>query len=388
MNICYVNPTNNIRRPIAELSNILAQEGHNITVMYPESTTCPTKNWVANEAIKTGQIKVIPIKSWYFAPLRYSFPNLFQLIKETKKIYKNNHKVHIWEYYYPLSIVPVLSTLFSQKKKRKTILTTDGFVGYSYLPKEPRWLVPAFKIYTQCFARFLFKIPKTLTTYGKAMVHYAKKAGFELKKLNIISTGIHLERFQNINSGKVEELRKEFGVKDEKIILYVGMLTERKGIETVIKISQKLMQEGFNLKTLIVGDAHGENKYQELVQEEYKSKIIFTGGRKEIPEFMKLADVLLLPSEGEGLPGVVMEAMASGLPVVATKEGCTSDLIEDAEEGYLVKMNNRKEGYYLALKTILDNSQLRQEFAEKALTKIKQFEWKVVKEKYKKLYST
>ena len=82
MKICYINPTNNIRRPIAELANILTQEGHQISVMYPESKDCPTKNWIANEAIKNEKIRAIPIKSWYFAPLRYSFPNLSQLLKE------------------------------------------------------------------------------------------------------------------------------------------------------------------------------------------------------------------------------------------------------------------------------------------------------------------
>ena len=54
--------------------------------------------------------------------------------------------------------------------KNKTILTTDGFVGYSYKPKEPKWLVPAFKLYTRLFARFLFKIPHQITTYGTPMI--------------------------------------------------------------------------------------------------------------------------------------------------------------------------------------------------------------------------
>jgi len=80
------------------------------------------------------------------------------------------------------------------------------------------------------------------------------------------------------------------------------MLTERKGIDKVIKVSQQLLDKGLNVKTILVGDAHGENPYTKKIRQEYKNKIIFAGGRKEIPEFMKIADVLLLPSEGEGLP--------------------------------------------------------------------------------------
>ncbi len=376
MNICYINPTNNIRRPIAELSNILSEKGHNITILYPESNKCPTKNWVANDAIKNGKIKLIPIKSYYFAPLRYSFPNILQLIKETRKVFKQNHKIHIWEYFYPLSIIPILYSTFSRRKRKKTILTTDGFVGYSYKPKEPRWLVPAFKLYTNLFARFLFKIPKTMTTYGNPMIPYAKKAKVPLKKLRVLPTGIHLERFQNINQDKITKLKEEFCVKeDEKIIIFVGMLTERKGVDKVIKISQRLLSENYNIKTLIVGDAHGENIYEKLVNEKYKDKIIFVGGRKDIPEFMSLADVLLLPSEGEGLPGVVMEAMASGLPVVATNEGCTPDLIDD--------LPRTDEEYYLSVKKILLE---KINTIQKNMDKIKNFEWEIVAKKYENLY--
>jgi len=385
MKICYINPTNNIRRPIAELSNLLAEQGHEITVMYPSSKECPTKNWVANDTIKNGKVKLLPIKSWYFAPLRYSFPNLIDLCKATKKVYKENQKIHIWEYYYPISIVPLLyAFLKGPQKKKRTILTTDGFVGYSYKPKDPWWLVPAFKIYTQLFARFLFKIPGTITTYGNPMIPYAKKAGVPINKLRIIPTGIHLDRFQNIDVNVVEKLKKEFRIKDEKVILYAGMLTERKGIRKVIKISSQLLDEGYNIKTLLVGDAHGENMYAKLVRPKYKNQIIFTGGRKEIPAFMKLADVLLLPSEGEGLPGVVMEAMASGLPVVATNEGCTSDLIEDGVEGFLVELGDK--GYYKCVKQIFDNENLKINFMKNEKKKIIKFSWKNVKEKYISIY--
>lgn len=379
MKICYINPTNNIRRPIAELSEILANEGYQVSVMFPLSADCPTKNWVANDRIEKNQIIRFPVKSWYFPPLRYSFPNIVALWRTTQKIFKENDKVHIWEYYYPLSVFPLLYALLTGNRK-KVILTTDGFVGYSYKPKEPRWLTPVFKMYTQLFARFLFKIPKTMTTYGKAMLPYAKKAGVPLHRLKVIPTGIHLSRFQNISEEKVDALKTEFEIKDEKVILFVGMLTERKGTDKVVAISTALLDEGLNIKTLIVGDAHGENRFQKLVPEKHKDKIIFTGGRKDIPEFMKLAQVLLLPSEGEGLPGVVMEAMASGLPVVATDEGCTPDLIEDGKEGYLVPRGDIKEYSRVIQKIIGKESNL------KGKEKIGRFSWENIQKKYIALY--
>ncbi|MBS3165852.1 glycosyltransferase family 4 protein [Candidatus Woesearchaeota archaeon] len=397
MNICYVNPTNNIRRPIAELANILATQGHTISIMYPSSQDCPTDNWVANQAIKNPKIKTIPIKSWYFAPLRYSLPNPIHLFQECKKALKENDKIHVWEYYYPLSIMLVLLSAFNKQNRKKVILTTDGFVGYSYKPKEPKWLVPAFKVYTNLFARLLFKIPSTLTTYGNPMLPHAQKAGMPLHKLKVLSTGIHLQRFEKVDKDKTESIRKEFNLennnnnnnkteeknnKNQKVLLYIGMLTERKRVHKVIEVSQALLEQGMNLKTILVGDAHGENIYTKLIKPEHQHNIIFAGGRKEIAEFMQIADALLLPSEGEGLPGVVMEAMASGLPVVATDEGCTPDLVTSGKEGFLVNDDN----YLTPVKELLTNPQLNQQMRLAAREKIAQFSWDKVAQKYKEMY--
>ncbi|MBR9682921.1 glycosyltransferase family 4 protein [Candidatus Woesearchaeota archaeon] len=371
MNICYVNPTNNIRRPIAELAKLLANKGHQITIMYPESKQCPTKNWIANDITKNPNIKTVPIKSYYISPLRYSIPNIFHLLKQIKKIYRTNHKIHIWEYYYPLSVIPLLYAALNRNRKNKTILTTDGFVGYSY---KPKYLTLPFKIYTQLIARFLFKIPKTLTTYGKPLLPHAKKAGVPKNKLKILSTGIHLNQFKKTK----HQLKKEFNITNEKVILFAGMLTERKGVKKVIQISHQLLRENHNIKTLIVGDAHGKNEYQKLTKHK---NIIFTGGRKDISQLMQLADILILPSEGEGLPGVVMEAMASKLPVIASYEGCTPDLIENGKEGFLVKRD-----YLSATRTLLNNKKLRKQFSHRAHQKIKQFDWNLVAKKYENLY--
>ncbi len=381
MKICYVNPTNNIRRPIAELATILAQEGHKISIMYPQSKECPTKNWVANDTVEKQQIQRKPVTSWYFAPLRYSFQNPIKLWKETKSMFKDNEVVHNWEYFYPISVFPLLYALVTGQRK-KVILTTDGFVGYSYKPKEPRWLVPGFKLYTQLFARGLFKIPRTTTTYGKAMLPSAKRAGVPMNKIKVLPTGIHLNKFENVNIEKVNKLKEEFKINSEKIILFVGMLTERKGVDKVIKISSQLLDEGHNIKTILVGDAHGENVFRKNVQERHREKIIFAGGRKEIPEFMKLAHILLLPSEGEGLPGVVMEAMASGLPVVATEEGCTPDLIENGKEGFLVSDQN----YIPFLRRILATPALHQKMSELSREKISLFKWTKIAKKYVQIY--
>ncbi|MBM3708569.1 MAG: glycosyltransferase family 4 protein [Actinobacteria bacterium] len=301
-------------------------------------------------------------------------PNPLKLNSALKGVFKENDIIHVWEYYYPYSVMAILLRLFN--KKKKLILTTDGFVGYSY---KPRGLTFLFKIYTNLFAKFLFKIPDKITTYGKSMIFYAKQAG--ISNIRIIPTGIDLKKFKVGNAKKVI---KEFKIKkNEFLILFIGMLTERKRADYVIKLSERLIMQGYNVKTLIVGDGPLKEDYQKMISD--KKDIILVGSRENVIDFLLACDVLLLPSLGEGLPGVVMEAMACGKPVIATNEGCTPDLVKNGENGFLINENDF-EGFYNALKTLILNKKLRLKFGENGRLKIKKFDWKIIYKNYFNLY--
>jgi len=375
MNICYVNPTKVLRRPIVEISHILADKGHKVSLLYPNDVKDPLKGFHFLKLLKHKNIKLIPVDSFYFARWRYALPNPFDLFSKLKKVFRDNDIIHIWEYYYPYSVFAILMKLFFRKKK--VILTTDGFVGYSYKPQGISFL---FRLYTQLFAKFLFKIPDEMTTYGKSMIPYSKQAG--VKRIKVLSTGIDLNKFKCDNLGKI---RKEFGItKSQFFILFIGMLTERKRVDYVIRISKKLISEGFNVKTLIVGHGPLEEEYKTMITKNFRDKIILVGSRTDVSDFLFDCDVLFLPALGEGLPGVVMEAMACGKPVVATNEGCTPDLV-DRETGFLINEDD-EEGYYLALKKLILNKKLGPGLGFKGRLKIKHFDWEIVVKKYLKLY--
>ncbi|MBT4605172.1 glycosyltransferase family 4 protein [archaeon] len=382
LSISFVCPTNCVRRPISEMSRMLAAQGYNVGVGYPESLACPTQEWAPNAKLEAdSKVKKLKIPAYYLSSLRYNFPKLLSLFSWLKKVFKADI-VHLWEYWYPLSVAVIFYALFTGQRK-KLIMTTDGLVGYSYKPKDPWWLVPAFKIYTRTLGWFLFRIPGTLTTYGKAMLVFSRLAGVPMQKLNVIGTGIHLDNFQNVSSSDVEVLRQEFGIlPDEQVLLYLGMLSERKGIATVIEVGEKLLESGWKGKVIIVGDAHGDEDYLAMVDSKYKDRILFPGGRTDVSAFMKLADCFLLASEGEGLPGVVMEAMAASTACVATNEGCTPDLIDNRVNGFLVKQGHIQ-GYLDGVRKILDNSE---GFGKKARSKIEYFSWPIVLQKYLDLY--
>ncbi|MBT4445681.1 glycosyltransferase family 4 protein [archaeon] len=383
MKITYICPTNCVRRPIAELAILLSKKGHEVSVAYPYSKECPTDHWAPNKKILDYKnVKNVHISSYYLSSLPYNFVKPMSMLRHVREIFKAD-VVHLWEYWYPICMFIIFYALVTGQRK-KLIMTTDGLVGYSYVPKDPWWAVPVFKVYTKTIGQILFRIPGKLTTYGNAMLSHAKKAGMPMKKLMVQGTGIHLDKFQHVSEEKVNDLREEFSVEsDEKVLLFVGMLTERKGVKTVIEVGIRLLDTGKKIKVLLVGSTDDKLFYKKLVPKKYSKKIVFVGGRTDIPVWMNLADVLLLPSEGEGLPGVVMEAMASGTACVATNEGCTPDLIDSGTNGFLVEHADVA-SYTDAVKQVLDDSK---KFGDAAYEKIKNFGWEKVAKEYLEIYN-
>jgi glycosyltransferase involved in cell wall biosynthesis len=364
--ICFVNPTLVLRRPIVELVRIYAEKGYKVSLLFPSKGKLDDK-FHFNKKLNHKNIKLLPVHSKYSERFRFAFPDFKDLISKTITALKENDVIHIWEYYYPYSFFPLLLRNFVNRKC-KLILTTDGIVGYNYFPPE-KWLEMGLKIYLNTFGRLLFNLADERTTYSEHIRKNFPK--FARNKFKIVSTGIHLNKikFSKLARNKV---RKEFKISDKtKLILFVGMLTERKRADIVLKTAKQLEKE--NIKFLIVGDGYLKNNLIKMCDElGLKNKVEFLGKRKDIIDIYSACDLFYLPSLGEGLPGTVMEAMACGKPIVATKENGTIDLVTK-DVGLLVDQNgNYIKTFEKALKTKFDS--------EKIKNKIKEYDWnKVIK---------
>ena len=130
---------------------------------------------------------------------------------------------------------------------------------------------------------------------------------------------------------KGQRIRKELGIPlDAKVVLSVGEVNKNKnhkvGIEALAKLRDK------NTYYVICGRGPLMEAHKELAQSMgVGDRVIFTGYRTDVADFYKMADVFLFPSFREGLPVAVMEAMASGLPVVATRIRGSSDLVQQGD---------------------------------------------------------
>ncbi len=155
------------------------------------------------------------------------------------------------------------------------------------------------------------------------------------QKISVIENGVDMDLFR---SAPRVRLHGELGLSsDQKLILAVGRLEKIKGQQHLIRAMALLQGKVKNTHLILVGDGVERSALETQVHVAGLGELVhFMGARDDIPGIMAAGDLLVIPSESEGLPFVLLEAMAAGLPVVATTVGNISDIIDDNERGMLV----------------------------------------------------
>ncbi|MEM3561227.1 MAG: glycosyltransferase family 4 protein [Nitrososphaerota archaeon] len=155
-------------------------------------------------------------------------------------------------------------------------------------------------------------------------------------------------------------------------LLFVGTLEFRKGVDTLIKSVDILRRNhSMNLTVAIVGEGPQKNEYKNLVKNlSLEDNVKFLGIRRDVYELIKLSKVFILPSRSENFPTILLEAMANGIPVIASDVGGISEVIKDGIDGLLVKP---EDPYELAdkIKFAINNSEICEELKINAFEKVK-----------------
>ncbi|MEM8858506.1 MAG: glycosyltransferase [Chloroflexota bacterium] len=133
-------------------------------------------------------------------------------------------------------------------------------------------------------------------------------------------------------------LRAELGYTDEHFVIgSVGRLVEAKGYPDLLSAFQKVAAEYSNARLIIVGKGKLQDELHQLADElGITEKVEFPGVRTDIPQILNCFDLFAFSSHWEGMPNALMEAMAAGLPCVATRVSAAPELIDDGVHGCLV----------------------------------------------------
>ncbi len=171
-------------------------------------------------------------------------------------------------------------------------------------------------------------------------------------------------------------------------IVCVSRVTPRKGIRFLVQAFKILEGRYEHVRMLIVGDGNEKKSLEELVQAlGLEDKIVFLGGvaHERVVEYYQKANVFVLPSLNEGMSNTVLEALACGLPVVATDTGGTKELIKDGVNGLIVRMKDSNDLVEKIEKLVL-NPELEKNMALESRKLAEKISWDIIADEYYKLY--
>jgi glycosyltransferase involved in cell wall biosynthesis len=153
-------------------------------------------------------------------------------------------------------------------------------------------------------------------------------------------------------------LKQQLGVQNERIILTVGRMSAEKGHADLLHAVALLREKDLpGFRVVLVGDGPEQENLQQLASRlGITPLIVRTGFQRNVAPYYGIADIFVLPSHSEGSPNVVLEAMAAGLPIVATSVGGVPEIIENGRTGILVSSRNPA-ALAEALKTVLSSDE-------------------------------
>ncbi len=192
-----------------------------------------------------------------------------------------------------------------------------------------------------------------------------EKANISEHKLKIVENGIpdsFLDAVTSYRNKKAHSL----------VVGTVARLSEQKGIKYLLHAAKRIIEQFPSITVIIAGSGPLSSQLKELSTKLNISRNVkFIGFRNDIPELLSVIDIFVLPSLWEGMPNVVLEAMAAGKPVIATDTGGSKDLIDSNINGVLVEPGNSEALAEAILKLLGDPAQ-RQRLGESAREKVKE----------------
>lgn len=305
---------------------LLLDNGYQVDV----ACNCKEGNTISDERVQE-MIRILSEKdvSVIHIPIPRKLSRIFDVItayKQVKKLCNDKH-YKLLHCHSPIgSVVARLGAKNARKRYgTKVIYTAHGFHFYKGAPIQ-NW------VFFYPVEKILSRITDVLITINKEDYAFAKRH-MKAKQIEYVpGIGVDVDKFR-VDRDDRNVKRAEFNLSDKDIMIFsVGELNQNKNHETIIKAIAKLQND--NIHYFIAGI--GERKeYLTALANDLNVQLHLLGYRKDIPELLNAADIFAFPSFREGLSVALMEAMASGLPCVASKIRGNVDLIEETRGGCL-----------------------------------------------------
>ncbi|MFX1396115.1 MAG: glycosyltransferase family 4 protein [Promethearchaeota archaeon] len=270
-----------------------------------------------------------------------------------------------FNFIFKLKKIPVVSFFYHHD-------SPASFRDYLYLPFYDRLIKKQIKRYDNVIIR------SDLARY-----ELSKFYGYGDKNISLITSAVDMEKF-NPNK-KDPKIKDKFG---DNILLYLGPFFKRKQIPILLKAMPNVIKEFPNVHLLLIGDGEPEilNYCKNLTFElKIQNNITFLGfvDDEEIPKYYASSDIFVFPSELEGFGAVMIEAMASGTPVICANRKPMSTIVENG--GIMFEVNDPKD-LSKKIVSLLKNRERITELRENAIEVAKKYDVSNIAKQYIKLF--
>ena len=343
----YLPTKSGIVTVVLQHRKILEEMGHHVVVV-----TVNTKEEEKDLAEREKDENVLRIRSvrgeWFGVPDQYiGFPHEKKILKFLTK--HNVQLIHSHTEFF----VAHAAKLSGKKLHIPVIATThtlwEDFYKYYLLGGR---LIPV---------RLIRKIVKRLYKKFYALINVSQKARDYFKMpfmlpntpSAIIPNALDSDSFLQcaIPDAEIQKVRKQWGIKkDDIVFLFLGRIVEEKRVEELLDICMRVIQKNSKIKILFVGAGPAVQSLEKKSRP-VSDRIIFTGyvPWTEVHSYYQLGDVFITASLSEMHSMTVLEALVSGLPIIARRDTSFSDTIFEGKNGYMADTDEEMDQYILAL---------------------------------------
>ena len=301
-----------------------------------------------------------------FRQYKITFKLLPHLLKESKKI-------NIFHSHGIRSFQEDIGALVALMKKKPLILTPHGSIdiNWDYSDKIPKMIHDK----TIGYLKRKLLDPHFIAV-AKNEIPIIKKHGIDGDHIHYIPDGVNTQIYKPCDSA---DLKKRYNVEDSDILLFAGRITKGKGVDTLIKILNLIVQKNKNVKLFILGyDAGYLHVVKSLIHKfNLFNYVIFTGfiHRDKMAKYYSMADLVVYPSQQEIFGYVVVESGACGKPVIGSNIMGPGEIIIEGKTGFTSDFKNLTDVSELIL-DLLNNKNLLTKMGKNALNLVKgKYSW-------------
>ncbi len=370
---CYKPLINGVVSSIVSLKNAYEKKGHSTYIFAPrvENYTDQEDSVFRYHSVNlTGKVK---------------YPIAIPLSLRARKIINefNPDVVHV---HHPF-VLSMPAIMYGAKLRIPKVLTIHTqYERYAYYASPiPQVIV------NEAIKRIIFNLAikvDVITTPSQSMKDLISRYRIK-KEVTVVPNAINLNIFQEKNEQQIREIRKQFGLSEEDVaVLYVGRISFEKNIDKIVKALAIVRDKKINnVKLLLVGEGTAMKQLKELVESlSLESLVKFVGpvNSELIKYYYQASDIFAFTSTSETFGMVIIEAFASGLPVLAVKAPGAIDIITDGFDGILVEDDISQ--FAERLENLITDKGLRKRLSESALKTAQLYSVDSVSEQMLNLY--